>query len=61
MNTRSLFSGIKMNWLMFATWIFLLSIAAGVSAEEVDRTCVADASKLCMDVQPGEGRIARCM
>jgi len=61
MNTRTVFSGIKMNWLMFAAGMFLLSIAAGASAEEVDRPCVADAKKLCKNVQPGDGRIARCM
>jgi len=61
MNTRILFSGIGLSWLAIAAGIFCLSIAAGVSAEEVDKPCVADAKKLCKDVQPGEGRIARCM
>jgi hypothetical protein len=61
MNTRTIFSGIESSWFAVAVGIFCLTIAAGVSAEEVDRPCVADAKKLCKDVQPGEGRIARCM
>ena len=61
MNTRTMYSVIDMSWLAVAAGIFFLSIATGVSAEEVDKPCVADAKKLCKDVQPGEGRIARCM
>ena len=61
MNNRSVFSGMQMNWLAVIAGVFCLSMAAGVSAEEVDRPCVADAKKLCKDVQPGEGRVAQCM
>jgi len=61
MKNRTVFSGIQMNWLAVATGIVCLSLAASVSAEEVDRPCVADVQKLCKDVQQGEGRIAKCM
>jgi hypothetical protein len=61
MNTKTTFYGIELNWLTIVAGMFCLSIASGVSAEEVDKPCVADAKKLCKDVQPGEGRIARCM
>jgi hypothetical protein len=61
MNNRSVFYGMQMNWLAALAGMFCLVMTAGVSAEEVDRPCVADAKKLCKDVQPGEGRVARCM
>jgi len=61
MKNRTVFSGIQMNWLAVAAGVFCLSMAAVVSAEPVDRPCVADAGKLCKGVQPGEGRVARCM
>lgn len=61
MKNRTVFSSIQMNWLALIAGVFCLSIAAGVSAEEVDKPCAADAQKLCKDVQPGEGRVARCM
>jgi Cysteine rich repeat len=61
MKNRAVFSGVHMNWLALVAGIFCLSLAAGVSAEEVDRPCAADVKKLCKDVQPGEGRIAQCM
>ncbi|MGC2048046.1 MAG: cysteine rich repeat-containing protein [Gallionella sp.] len=61
MKNRTVFSGMQMNWLAVVAGVFCLSMAAGVSAEEVDRPCMADAKKLCKDVQPGEGRIASCM
>jgi hypothetical protein len=61
MNTRTMFYGIELNLLTIVAGMFCLSIAAGVSAEEVDKPCVEDAKQLCKDVQPGEGRIARCM
>ena len=61
MKNRTVFSGIQMNWLAVVAGVFCLSVAAGVSAEPVDRPCVADAEKLCKGVQPGEGRMARCM
>jgi hypothetical protein len=61
MKNRAVFSGIQLNWLAVIAGVFCLSISAGVTAEEVDRPCVADAKKLCKDVQPGEGRVAQCM
>ncbi|MFZ5523358.1 MAG: cysteine rich repeat-containing protein [Pseudomonadota bacterium] len=61
MKNLNVFSGMQMNRLAVVAGVFCLSIAAGVSAEEVDKPCVADARKLCKDVQPGEGRVARCM
>jgi hypothetical protein len=61
MKNRTVFSGMQMNWLAVVAGLFCLSMAGSVSAEEVDRPCVADAKKLCKDVQPGEGRVARCM
>jgi hypothetical protein len=61
MKNRTVFSGMQMNRLALITGVFCLCMAGSVSAEEVDKPCVADANKLCKDVQPGEGRVAQCM
>ena len=61
MKNRTVFSGIQMNWLAVVAGVFCLSMVGVVSAEQVDKPCAADAKKLCKDVQPGEGRVARCM
>jgi hypothetical protein len=61
MNNKLVLSSIQMNWLAVVAAVFCLSLAGGVSAEEKDRPCAADAEKLCKDVQPGEGRVAKCL
>ncbi len=61
MKNRTVYSGMQMNWLALVAGAFCLFMAAGVSAESVDKPCVADAEKLCKGVQPGDGRVARCM
>jgi len=61
MKNRNVFSGFQMNGLAVFVGVFCLTMAAGVSAEEKSRPCVADAEKLCKGVQQGEGRVARCL
>lgn len=61
MNNRSVFSSMQMNWLAVLAGVFCLFLAAGVSAEEKNRPCVADAEKLCKGVEKGEGRVAKCL
>jgi hypothetical protein len=61
MKNRTAFSGAQMNWLAVIVGVFCLSLAGGVSAEEKDRPCMADAEKLCKGVEKGEGRIAKCL
>ena len=61
MKTRSVFSDGSMKWLAVFTGVFCLSIATVASAEHTARPCRDDAARLCKDVQPGEGRVARCL
>lgn len=61
MNIVTAQSGVRMKWLAVLAGVFCLAIATGASAEEVDRPCVADAKKLCKDVQPREGRVLQCL
>ncbi len=61
MNNLTAPSGVQMKWFAVLAGVFCLAIATGAAAEEVDRPCVADANKLCKDVKPGGGNIARCL
>ncbi len=61
MKNRTVFSVNQMNWLAPVAGAFLLFMTTGVSAEPVGKPCAADAERLCKGVQPGEGRVARCM
>jgi hypothetical protein len=45
-----------------AVALFVASFVATAHAQEkAERPCAADAKKFCGNVQPGEGRIAKCM
>lgn len=61
MKNASALSGIQVKWFAVLAGVFCLAIAAGASAEDVDRPCKADAEKLCNGVQPGGGNVARCL
>ena len=61
MKTRSVFSGVSMKRLAVLTGVLCLSIATVAAAEQSARPCRDDAARLCKDVQPGEGRVARCL
>ena len=61
MQTKSVFSGVSMKRLAVLTGVLCLSIATVAAAEQAARPCRDDAARLCKDVQPGEGRVARCL
>ena len=61
MNIVTVHSKLQSGRLAAVAGMLCLSVALCAPAEEVDKPCVADAKKLCKDVQPGEGRIAQCM
>jgi hypothetical protein len=42
-------------------WIILLLVAAGIAHGQGQGPCTDDAAKFCKDVQPGGGRIMKCM
>jgi hypothetical protein len=53
--------GIQMKWFAALAGSFCLFIATGASAAQNSRPCVEDAAKLCQGVQPGGGRVAKCL
>ncbi len=52
--------GLRLGFPILAALVFLQP--GPVRAQELGiGTCKADAEKLCKDVQPGDGRMARCL
>lgn len=61
MKSKSVFSAVQPNWPAMLAGLFCLSLAVVASAEEGGKPCADDAAKLCKDVQPGKGRVAKCL
>jgi hypothetical protein len=61
MNNVTALYGSKMKWFAVLAGVFCLAIATGASAEETARPCKEDAAKLCKDVKPGGGAVAKCL
>jgi len=61
MNNVTARSGFKMKWVAVLAGVFCLAMATGASAEEGARPCKEDAAKLCKDVKPGDGAVAKCL
>jgi Cysteine rich repeat len=61
MNNATALSGFQMKWFAVLAGVFCLTVATAASAEETARPCRDDAAKLCQDVKPGRGAIARCL
>lgn len=59
-NSMSKFSSIQFSWLTVIAGVFSLTLSASVAAEEA-KPCAEDAARLCKGVEPGEGRVAKCM
>ena len=60
MNSRSMFSGIQWPSLAVLAGALCLVLSASVSAQE-SKPCADDAAKFCKGVEPGHGRVAKCM
>jgi hypothetical protein len=59
---KSVSSGIRMNGLAVVAGMFCLALTAVASAQQQGaKPCADDAARLCKDVQPGQGNIARCL
>ena len=58
---KTVSSGIQMKWMAVLATVLCLTLSAVASAEQADRPCADDAAKLCKDVQPGQGNMARCL
>jgi len=54
-------SGVQMKWFAVLAGVFCLAMATGASAEQNARPCAEDAAKLCQGMQPGGGRVAKCL
>ena len=61
MNYATAQSGFQMKWSVLFAGVFCLAMATVASAEQTARPCREDAAKLCQDVKPGHGAIARCL
>ncbi|MBI5429222.1 MAG: hypothetical protein HY938_02055 [Nitrosomonadales bacterium] len=61
MKSMTVFSGVRMKWLAFFAGVCCLSIATGAPAAQGEKPCADDAARLCKDVQPGKGGVAKCL
>jgi hypothetical protein len=61
MNKATALSGVQTKWFSVLAGVFCLGIAMGASAAQTAKPCRDDAAKLCPDVKPGGGAMARCL
>jgi Cysteine rich repeat len=61
MNNAIALPGVQMKWFAVLAGVFCLAVATAASAEETARPCRDDAARLCQDVKPGRGAIAKCL
>ena len=53
--------GVQMKRVAVLAGIFCLAITAGASAQQNAKPCAEDAANLCQGIQPGGGRVAKCL
>lgn len=61
MKTSSVFSISQPAGPALLAGLFLLSLATVALAGEGRKPCADDVARLCKDVQPGQGRVAKCL
>jgi len=61
MKNMTALSAVQMKWFAVLAGVFCLAMATGASAAQNARPCADDAAKLCQGVQPGGGRVAKCL
>lgn len=54
-------SGVQMKWFAVLAGMFCLAIATGATAAQNAKPCAEDAAKFCQGMQPGGGRVAKCL
>lgn len=54
-------SGVQTKWFAVLAGVFCLAMATGASAAQNAKPCAEDAAKLCQGMQPGGGRVAKCL
>ena len=61
MKNAIVLSGVQMKWFAVFAGVFCLGIAMGASAAQTAKPCRDDAAKLCPDVKPSGGAVAKCL
>jgi hypothetical protein len=61
MKNLTALSGVQMKRFAVLAGVFCLAMATGASAAQNARPCAEDAAKLCQGMQPGGGRVAKCL
>lgn len=61
MKNLTALSGVQMKWFAVLAGVFCLAMATGASAAQNARPCDEDAARLCQGMQPGGGRVAKCL
>jgi Cysteine rich repeat len=61
MNKLTALSDIHLKWPAMLAGVFCLAIATAALAEETAKPCRDDAARLCKDVKPGGGAVAKCL
>lgn len=61
MNNMTAPCGVQMKWFAALAGVFCLVFATGASAAQTAKPCAEDAAKLCQGMQPGGGRVAKCL
>ena len=61
MKNLTALSGVQMKWFAVLAGVFCLVVATGASAAQNAKPCAEDAANLCQGVQPGGGRVAKCL
>jgi hypothetical protein len=60
MKGDTIFSGMQSRWAGALAGVVILAFSAGALSDDA-KPCAADAAKFCKGIEPGEGRIAKCM
>ncbi|HEY5993626.1 MAG TPA: cysteine rich repeat-containing protein [Gallionellaceae bacterium] len=61
MKSKSAYANVQVRRFAVFAGVFCLALSAGVMAKEANKPCAEDAQKFCKGVEPGEGRIVKCM
>ena len=61
MKNLTALSGVQMKWFAVLAGVFCLAVTTGASAAQNAKPCAEDAAKLCQGMQPGGGRVAKCL
>ncbi|MGA8863442.1 MAG: cysteine rich repeat-containing protein [Gallionella sp.] len=61
MKYQTVYNGVQTKRVAVLAGVLCLAIATGASAQQNAKPCAEDAARLCVGIQPGGGRLARCL